>query len=59
MPQEYCILNIEDKNVKLIEYFYKFVKFENIKYKAIETTLSYEPTHYLSISKASLLSISR
>lgn len=45
MPQEYCILNllnIENKNVKLIENFYKFVKFENIKYKVIETTLSYE-----------------
>lgn len=45
MSQEYCILNllnIENKNVKLIENFYKFVKFENIKYKVIETTLSYE-----------------
>ena len=48
MPQEYCILNllnIEDKNVKLIENFYKIEKFENIKYKVIEATLSYEPTY--------------
>ena len=36
MSQEYCILNllnIEDKNVKLLENFYKIEKFGQIKYK--------------------------
>lgn len=46
MSQEYYILNllnIEDENIKLMENFYKIEKFENIKYKVIEATLSYEP----------------
>ena len=46
MSQEYYILNllnIEDKNIKLVENFYKIEKFGNIKYKVIEATLSYEP----------------
>ena len=41
MLQEYCILNllnIEDKNFKLKENFYKIEKFGNIKYKVIEPT---------------------
>ena len=49
MSQEYCILNllnIEDKNIKLIENFYKIEKFENIKYKIIEAILSYEPVYW-------------
>ena len=48
MSQEYCILNllnIEDKNVKLIGNFYKIEKFGNIKYKVIEAILSYEPVY--------------
>ena len=48
MSQEYCILNllnIEDKNVKLIENFYKIEKFGQIKQKIIEATLSYEPAY--------------
>ena len=48
MSQEYYILNllnIEDKNVKLIENFYKIEKFGQIKYKIIEATLSYEPAY--------------
>ena len=48
MSQEYCILNllnIEDKNIKLIDNFYKIEKFGNINYKVIEATLSYEPTY--------------
>ena len=48
MSQENCIinlLNIEDKNIKLIENFYKIEKIENIKYKVIEASLSYEPVY--------------
>jgi len=47
MSQEYCILNllnIEDKNIKLVKNFYKIEKFGNINYKVIEAILSYEPT---------------
>jgi len=47
MSQEYCILNllnIEDKNRKLVKNFYKIEKFGNINYKVIEAILSYEPT---------------
>ena len=39
MSQEYCILNllnIEDKNIKLTENFYKIEDFDGIKYKVIE-----------------------
>ena len=39
MSQEYCILNllnIEDKNIKLSEIFYKIEDFDGIKYKVIE-----------------------
>ena len=46
MSQEYCILNllnIEDKNIKLTQNFYKVEYFDNIKYKVIEAVLSYEP----------------
>ena len=46
MSQEYCILNllnIEDKNIKLTENFYKVEDFDGIKYKVIEGFLSYEP----------------
>ena len=46
MSQEYCILNllnIEDKNIKLTENFYKIENFDGIKYKVIEGFLSYEP----------------
>ena len=46
MSQEYCILNllnIEDKNIKLTENFYKIEDFDGIKYKVIEGSLSYEP----------------
>ena len=46
MSQEYCILNllnIEDKNIKLTENFYKVEDFDGIKYKVIEGILSYEP----------------
>ena len=48
MSQEYYILNllnIEDKNIKLMKNFYKIEKFGNIKYKVIEATLSYEPVY--------------
>ena len=48
MSQEYCILNllnIEDKNVKLLENFYKIEKIGQTKYKVIEATLSYEPMY--------------
>ena len=47
MSLEYCILNllnIEDKNIKLTENFYKIEDFDGIKYKVIEGILSYEPT---------------
>ena len=47
MSQEYCILNllnIEYKNIKLTENFYKLEKFGDIQYKIIEAILSYEPT---------------
>ena len=46
MSQEYCILNllnIEDKNIKLTENFYKIENFDGIKYKVIEAILSYQP----------------
>ena len=46
MSQEYCVLNllnIEDPNIKLTENFYKVENFDGIKYKVIETTLSYNP----------------
>ena len=46
MSQDYCILNllnIEDKNIKLTENFYKIENFGNIQYKVIEAILSYEP----------------
>ena len=46
MSQEYCILNllnIEDKNIKLTENFYKVEQLDGIKYKVIEATLSYNP----------------
>lgn len=46
MSQEYCILNllnIEDKNIKLTNNFYKVETFDNIKYKVIEANLSYTP----------------
>jgi len=46
MSQEYCILNllnIEDKNIKLTENFYKIEDFDRIKYKVIEAILTYEP----------------
>ena len=46
MSQEYCILNllnIEDKNIKLTENFYKIEDFDGIKYKVIEAVLSYQP----------------
>ena len=46
MSQEYCILNllnIEDKNIKLTENFYKIENFGGIKYKVIEAILSYQP----------------
>ena len=49
MSQEYCILNllnIEDKNIKLIDNFYKI---ENINYKVIEATLSYEPAIVIDV----------
>ena len=36
---------MEDKNIKLMENFYKIEKFGNIKYKVIEATLSYEPVY--------------
>ena len=46
MSQEYCILNllnIEDKNIKLTQNFYKVEKFNDIDYKVIEGILTYEP----------------
>ena len=46
MSQEYCILNllnIEYKNIKLTENFYKIEDFDRIKYKVIEAILTYEP----------------
>ena len=46
MSQEYCILNllnIEDKNIKLTENFYKIENFDGIKYKVIEAILTYQP----------------
>lgn len=46
MSQKYCILNllnIEDKNIKLTENFYKIENFDGIKYKVIEAILSYQP----------------
>ena len=48
MSQEYYILNllnIEDKNIKLMENFYHVETFENIQYKVIEGILSYEPPY--------------
>ena len=44
MSHEYCILdllNIKDKNIKLIDNFYKMEKIDNIDYKIIEAKLSY------------------
>ena len=46
MSQEYCILNflnIEDKNIKLTQNFYKVENFNGINYKVIEGILIYEP----------------
>ena len=46
MSQEYCILNflnIEDKNIKLTQNFYKVENFDGINYKVIEGILTYEP----------------
>ena len=46
MSQEYCILNllnIEDKNIKLTQNFYKIEKFDGIDYKIIEGILTYKP----------------
>ena len=46
MSQEYCILNllnIKDKNIKLLENWYRLEKINNITYKIIEAKLSYEP----------------
>lgn len=46
MSHEYCILdllNIKDKNVKLIDNFYKLEKIDNVIYKIIEAKLSYNP----------------
>ena len=37
------LLNIEDKNVKLKENFYKIEKIDGVKYKIIEAILSYTP----------------
>lgn len=39
------LLNIEDKNIKLTEKFYKMEKIDGVKYKIIEATLSYEPIY--------------
>ena len=50
MSHEYCILdllNIKDKNIKLIDNFYKMEKIDNIDYKIIEAKLSYEPLYCL------------
>lgn len=46
MSQEYCILNllnIEDKNIKLSDNFYKIENFDGINYKVIKAILTYEP----------------
>ena len=46
MSQEYCILNllnIEDKNINLLKNFYKVECIDNINYKVVEGTLTYEP----------------
>ena len=48
MSHEYCILNllnIKDKNIKLLDNFYKLEKINNITYKVIEAKLSYEPLY--------------
>ena len=48
MSHEYCILdllNIKDKNIKLIDNFYKMEKIDNVNYKIIEAKLSYEPLY--------------
>ena len=48
MSHEYCILdllNIKDKNIKLIDNFYKIEKIDSIDYKIIEAKLSYEPLY--------------
>ena len=37
------LLNIEDKNIKINENFYKIENINGIKYKILEATLSYEP----------------
>ena len=39
------LLNIEDKNIKLVKDFYKVEEIDNVKYKVIEATLSYEPIY--------------
>lgn len=39
------LLNIEDKNIKLTENFYKMETINGVKYKIIEATLSYEPIY--------------
>ena len=39
------LLNIEDKNIKLVKDFYKIEERDGIKYKIIEATLSYEPMY--------------
>ena len=39
------LLNIEDKNIKLVKDFYKIEEINNVKYKIIEATLSYEPVY--------------
>lgn len=48
MSHEYCILNllnIKDKNIKLLDNFYKLERIDNITYKVIEAKLSYEPLY--------------
>ena len=48
MSHEYCILNllnIKDKNLKLLDNFYKLERIDNITYKVIEVKLSYEPLY--------------
>ena len=48
MSYEYSILdllNIKDKNIKLIDNFYKMEKIDNVDYKIIEATLSYNPIY--------------
>jgi len=39
------LLNIEDKNIKLVKDFYKIEEKDGVKYKIIEATLSYEPVY--------------